>query len=117
LVQFNHGAYKCTEEQAKTLDYTAGGFDRWVYKEKLVRLYGNTRLNTVQSEVRELHRIITLNNPQWRERLKRIWTDGYYRILRGRCCALHEEYEVSGELRRISTPVFNEIIKERLDWI
>jgi hypothetical protein len=73
LVQFNHGAYKCTEEQAKTLMiiYTyGGGFDRWVYKEKLDASFTEIQdLTRFKSEVRELHRIIitTRTYRKWRK--------------------------------------------------
>jgi hypothetical protein len=121
------------------------GFDRWVYKEKLDASFTEIQdLTRFKSEVRELHRIITLNRTyrKWRERLKRILMDttniegtvcAYFlqeysefwrlftRVLRTgllkprRMC--RRDYDRGGELRRISTHVFNEIIKERLDWI
>jgi hypothetical protein len=72
-----------------------GGFDRWVYKEKLdaSEIQDLTRF---KSEVRELHRIITLNNHLQKvaRRLKRIWTDGYYEYEGTVCAYFLQEYEV-----------------------
>jgi hypothetical protein len=88
-----------------------GGFDRWVYKEKLDASFTEIQdLTRFKSEVRELHRIITLNRTyrKWRERLKRILMDTTN--IEGTVCAYFLQ-EYKWVLETLYTCIENGIIK------